>query len=304
MSQTTNLPLKPDSYLHGTTEKIENPWKVVWRRFKRNRLAVLGAVILLILSLAAIFAPLITPYTLDEMDFMAMDQGPSAKHWLGTDALGRDVFSRLIYAGRISLTVGLVAEGISLFIGVILGALSGFYGGKIDTLIMRLVDIFSCIPFLLLAITVVAVVGANIYNLMIVIGVIGWTGTARLVRGEFLKLRNMEFIEGAKALGANDARLIFVHMLPNSFAPILVTATLGVGGTIMFEAALSYLGLGVQPPTPSWGNMIQAANDIIIFQEKPYLWLPPGIAILLAVLSINFLGDGLRDALDPRMQVN
>lgn len=298
-----NLPLNTDSFLHGTTDKIESPWKVVWRRFKRNRLAVLGAIVLTILAFASAFAPLIAPYTLDEMDFMAMDSGPSAQHWLGTDALGRDIFSRLLYAGRISLTVGIVAQGISLFIGVILGAISGFYAGKIDTLIMRLVDIISCIPFLLLAITVVAVVGPSIYNLMIVIGVIGWTGTARLVRAEFLKLRNMEFVDSARALGANDARLIFLHMLPNSLAPILVTATLGVGATIMFEAALSFLGLGVQPPTPSWGNMIQVANDVIIFQEKPYLWLPPGIAILLAVLSINFLGDGLRDALDPRMQV-
>ncbi len=293
-----------ESLIHGTTDKIESLWLIVWKRFKKNKLAVFGAIILVILSLSAIFAPLIAPYSLEEMDFMSMDQGPSKAHWLGTDSLGRDIFSRLLFAGRISLTVGLVAEGISLAIGVILGAISGFYGGKVDTLIMRLVDIFSCIPFLLLAITVVAVVGPSIYNLMVVIGIIGWTGTARLVRGEFLKLRNMEFIEGAKALGASDARLIFLHMLPNSFAPILVTATLGVGSTIMFEAALSYLGLGVQPPTPSWGNMIQSANDIIIFQDKPYMWLPPGIAILLAVLSINFLGDGLRDALDPRMQVN
>ncbi len=301
---TENNNLKTQDYLHGTTEEIESPLKIIWKRFKRNKLAVIGAVILIILALSAIFAPIITPFTLDEMDFEAMDSGPTAKHWLGTDELGRDIFTRLIFAGRISLTVGLVAEGISLFIGVILGAISGYYGGKIDTLIMRLVDVFSCIPFLLLAITVVAVIGSSIYNLMIVIGVIGWSGTARLVRGEFLKLRNMEFVEGARALGATDARLIFIHMLPNAFAPILVTATLGVGSTIMFEAALSYLGLGVQPPTPSWGNMINKANDIIIFQTKPYLWLPPGIAILLAVLSINFLGDGLRDALDPRMQID
>ncbi len=301
---TENNNLKTQDYLHGTTEEIESPLKIIWKRFKRNKLAVIGAVILIILALSAIFAPIITPFTLDEMDFEAMDSGPTAKHWLGTDELGRDIFTRLIFAGRISLTVGLVAEGISLFIGVILGAISGYYGGKIDTLIMRLVDVFSCIPFLLLAITVVAVIGSSIYNLMIVIGVIGWSGTARLVRGEFLKLRNMEFVESARALGATDARLIFIHMLPNAFAPILVTATLGVGSTIMFEAALSYLGLGVQPPTPSWGNMINKANDIIIFQTKPYLWLPPGIAILLAVLSINFLGDGLRDALDPRMQID
>lgn len=303
MADNTNTQVQ-ESLFHGTMQKLESPWRAVWKRFKRNRLAVLGAIILLILSLSALFAPLITPYSLSEMDFMAMDQGPSAQHWLGTDELGRDIFSRLLYAGRISLTVGIVAEGISLFIGVILGAISGFYGGKVDTLIMRMVDIFSCVPFLLLAITVVAVVGASIYNIMVVIGIIGWTGTARLVRGEFLKLRNMEFIEAARALGANDAKIIFLHMLPNAFAPILVTATLGVGGAIMSEAALSFLGLGVQPPTPSWGNMINAANDVIIFKEKLYLWIPPGIAILLAVLSINFLGDGLRDALDPRMNID
>ena len=163
---------------------------------------------------------------------------------------------------------------------------------------------FNSFPFLLLAITVVSVLGASIYNVMLVIGVLGWTGTCRLVRGEFLSLRNQEFVESARALGATDFRLIFTHMLPNSIAPILVSATLGVGGAIMTEAALSYLGLGVQPPTPSWGNMVQAANDILILESKPWLWIPPGLCILLAVLSINFLGDGLRDALDPKTQID
>ncbi|MEC9488695.1 MAG: oligopeptide ABC transporter permease [Halanaerobium sp.] len=282
--------------------EVESPWRVAWKRFKKNKLALLGLFIILIMALMAIFAPWISPYDPNETDILNTKEPPSGEHWLGTDRIGRDLFSRLIYAGRISLTVGLVSMSISVLIGTILGLLAGFYGGWIDSLISRLVDIFLSIPFLILAVTVISVFGPSLYNIMVVIGVISWPGLCRLVRGQILSLREREFIEAARALGSSDRRIMYRHLLSNTFAPIIVSATLRVASAILLEAGMSFLGLGVQPPKTSWGAMLQTANNVVVLKNMPWFWIPPGIMIMLAVLSINFVGDGLRDALDPKLK--
>jgi peptide/nickel transport system permease protein len=274
----------------------------VWRRFRRHRLAVIGSSVLLILAIAALGAPLIASHGPYAIDLRAYRTGPSDNHWLGTDSAGRDVFSRLLHAGRVSLSVGLVAVSIYTAIGIALGALAGFCGGWIDSLVMRLADVFLSFPSLIIIITLASVLGPSIYNVMIAIGVLGWPPIARLLRGEFLSLREREYVLGARASGCGNARLVFRHLLPNAMAPVIVAATFGIAYAILIEAGLSFLGLGVQPPTPSWGNMLTDAQSLTVLESMPWLWLPPGIMIALAVLSINFIGDGLRDALDPYLQ--
>ena len=234
-----------------------------------------------------------------KVDISAYRKGPVENHPLGTDSSGRDVFSRLLYAGRVSLSVGLVAVGIYSVIGVILGAFSGFYGGWLDSSIMRLADIVLSFPSLILIITVVSVLGPSIYNIMLVIGLLGWPPIARIVRALFLSLREREFVLASRTVGVSNGRIIFRHLLPNALAPVIVAATFGMASAILLEAGLSFLGLGVQPPTPSWGNMLKDAQSLTVLESMPWLWIPPGTMIALAVLSINFIGDGLRDALDP-----
>jgi len=271
----------------------------VWRRFRRHRLALIGSTVLLLLAIGAIGAPLIAshdPYAIDLRSYRA---SPGNGHILGTDSAGRDVFSRLLHAGRVSLSVGLVAVAIYTAIGVALGSLAGFYGGWIDSLVMRLADVFLSFPSLIIIITLASVLGPSIYNVMLAIGLLGWPPIARLLRGELLSLREREFVLGARASGCGGARLIFRHLLPNAMAPVIVAATFGIAYAILIEAGLSFLGLGVQPPTPSWGNMLTDAQSPTVLESMPWLWLPPGVMIALAVLSINFIGDGLRDALDP-----
>ncbi|WP_461360967.1 ABC transporter permease, partial [Candidatus Darwinibacter acetoxidans] len=225
----------------------------VWRRFCRNRLAVAGLVVLVLFVLSAVFAPLITDYDPNRNNLRERNQPPSREHPLGTDDMGRDILARTLYGGRISLSVGLVSVGISLSIGMILGSLAGFFGGMVDTLIMRLADIFYSFPFLILAITIAAIFGPSIYNTMIVLGVLSWPGPARLLRAEFLKLKTTDFVTAATGIGASPVRIMFRHILPNAFSPLLVSATLGVASAILSEAGLSFLGLGVPPPAPSWG---------------------------------------------------
>lgn len=281
---------------------IESPWAVGWRRFKKNRVALLGGIFLVIFIFLAVFAPFLTPYDPTRADFLRRNQAPSSEHWLGTDEMGRDVLTRTLYGGRISLTVGLVAVSIMMIIALILGSIAGYAGGFTDTVIMRLADIFLSFPFLILAITASALLGPSIYNVMIILGVISWPGPCRLLRAEFLKLKTQDFVQAAIALGGGHRRIILIHLLPNAIPPLLVAATLGVASTIIGEAGLSFLGLGVPPPAPSWGNMLNSARALHIMEGMPWMWLPPGIAIFLAVLSINFLGDGLRDALDPKQE--
>lgn len=272
-----------------------------WRRFSRHRLAVLGSLVLLVLVATALLAPLISPHDPNRTDVRALKNPPTAEHLLGTDGAGRDVLSRLIYGSRISLSVGLVAAGIAISIGTLLGLFSGFYGDKVDFWIMRTTDVFMTIPTLIIIITVVAAVGPSILNVMVVIGIFGWTGTCRVVRGETLSLRERDFVLAARCLGIPGGRVVFRHILPNVVAPIIVAGTFFVAGAILLEAALSFLGIGVQIPTATWGNMLTEAQSLTVLESMPWLWLPPGILIMVTVLSINFIGDALRDALDPRL---
>src|SRR5947209_11867478 len=284
---------------HQTSSPVARRRAGVWQRFRRHRLALVGALLLLVLTAGAVAAPVVAANDPYKVDISAYRAGPAANHPLGTDSSGRDVFSRLLYAGRVSLSVGLVAVASYSVIGVILGAFSGFYGGWLDSSIMRLADIVLSSPSLILIFHVVSVLGPSIYNIMLVIGLLGWPPIARIVRALFLSLREREFVLASRTVGVSNGRIIFRHLLPNALAPVIVAATFGMASAILLEAGLSFLGLGVQPPTPSWGNMLKDAQSLTVLESMPWLWIPPGTMIALAVLSINFIGDGLRDALDP-----
>lgn len=263
-----------------------------------NPLAMCGFIIIAGITLAAILAPFIAPYDPDAINVKAILLSPSAQHLMGTDGLGRDVFSRMLYGARISLMVGIVAVGIATVIGIVLGAISGYYRGWIDVIIMRTVDVMLSIPTFFLILAVIAFLTPSIWNIMIVIGLTSWMGVTRLVRAEFLSLRGREFILASQTLGAKDGRLIFIHLLPNSLTPIIVSFVLGVASAVLIESGLSFLGLGVQAPQASWGNILTDGKEYIQFAW--WLSLFPGLSILLAVLGYNLLGEGLRDALDPR----
>ena len=278
-----------------------------WKRFRKNKLALVGTAVILLLILVAVFAPVIAqndPYvSLQDGNTVLKNMSPSKSHTiLGTDSIGRDGFSRLVYAARVSMSVGLVAVGISTVIGIVLGAIAGYFGGDADTIIMRCVDVVNCFPVLFLIIIVATILKPSIYNVMIIIGLCNWTGTARLVRGEILRVREMEYVQAAVSLGATDFRIIFSHVIPNVLAPIIVEATMQMARAILTEASLSYLGCGVQLPTASWGNMLMDANNLATLTKRPWQWIPAGACIFLAVLSINFIGDGLRVAFDVKQK--
>jgi peptide/nickel transport system permease protein len=283
-----------------THPKIDTPGRRTWRRFRKHRLAVAGSIFILILALTAIGADFIAPYGYQEQDLSRYREGPSSAHWLGTDSYGRDVLSRLIYGGRVSLSVGLVAVIIAQGIAVVLGSIAGYYGGSSDWIVMRLVDVVMAFPWLIMVIMMVSLLGPSVFNAMIAIGILGWTVPTRLVRGQILSIREMDYILAARAVGVRGRRTIFRHILPGVVGPLVVSATFMVASAILMEAGLSFLGLGVQPPIASWGNMMFAAMELIILEQMPWLWVPPGVAIALSVLAINFIGDGLRDALDPK----
>jgi len=263
-----------------------------------NPLALSGFIIIAAILLLAIFAPIISPYDPDAIDVKAILLPPSGEHLMGTDGLGRDVFSRMLYGARISLLVGIVAVGIATAIGVVLGAVSGYYRGWVDVFIMRMVDVMLSIPTFFLILAVIAFLTPSIWNIMIVIGLTSWMGVTRLVRAEFLSLRNREFVMASETLGARDTRLIFSHLLPNSLTPVIVTSVLGVASAVLIESGLSFLGLGVQAPQASWGNILTDGKEYIQFAW--WLSLFPGLAILITVLGYNLLGEGLRDVFDPR----
>jgi peptide/nickel transport system permease protein len=271
-----------------------------WARFGRNKLAISGLILVSGLFLVAILANWLAPYDPGHIDLQEALMPPSSQHWLGTDTLGRDVLSRIIYGSRVSLEVGFVAVGLSTLIGLVMGATSGYYGGWVDMVLMRFVDLMLCFPSFFLILAVIALLEPSIINIMVIIGVTSWMGVARLVRAEILSLREREFVTAARALGASDVRLIVRHLLPNALAPVMVSATLGVAGAILTESALSFLGLGVQPPTPSWGNMLTAGKDNI--EIAWWLSVFPGLAILITVMSYNLLGEGIREAIDPRLK--
>jgi peptide/nickel transport system permease protein len=279
---------------------MESQKKNFWHYFKRRRMAVGGLALIAIMFLIAVFAFFLAPYDPGKTEVSMKLKAPTFQHFLGTDQLGRDVFSRMLYGSRISLSVGFVAVAISILIGILVGALAGYYGHWIDSLLMRFVDTMLCFPSFFLILTVVALLGPSIFNIMVVIGITSWMGTARFVRAEFLSLRERDFTQAARALGVKDSRIIFHHVLPNALAPVFVTATLKVASAILIEASLSFLGFGVQPPASSWGNILTEGRTYIF--DAWWLTVFPGLAILITVLSFNLLGEGLRDALDPRLR--
>ena len=273
--------------------------KDVWKRFRRNKLALVGLFVIVALVLMALFAPLIAPHGISDRtsDFR---QGPSSKHWFGTDAIGRDEFSRVVFGARVSLKVGIAATAIALVIGVLLGSLAGFFSGAADTLIMRITDIFLAIPYIILAIAIATAIGRGENSVILVLGFTGWLAICRIVRSSFLTLKNLEYVEAAKALGLSRLRIMFRHVLPNALQPIIVYGTISIGAVILAEAALSFLGVGAVDPTPAWGLMVNDGRRNIV--NAPHLLLFPGGAIFITVLAFVFVGDGLRDALDPKLK--
>lgn len=286
--------------------KAVGPWQIAWERFRKNKVAMVGAILFLVIVLGVIFVPLLSPYNLSQFDLTAKGQPPSGQHWLGTDEQGRDVLLRLFLGGRISIAVGLMAAGVSVIIGTLIGGIAGFYGGRIDNILMRFSEIVYSIPFLPIVISIAAALmwrvssERKMFLVMILIGMLTWPSLARIVRGQILSLREQEFMQAAEVLGISTWSKIIRHLIPNTLAFIIVSATLGMAYAILAEAGLSYLGLGVTPPTPTWGNMIERARNANVFRNMQWLWLSPGIMIMLTVVSINLLGEGLRDAFDPK----
>jgi peptide/nickel transport system permease protein len=302
-SETKSLVLSNQLYRPPTSMS-----RLIWNRFKKHRLAVVGLVVLVILVLSATFAPLIRPYDPYKSSFRTRYVAPSIEFPMGTDDLGRDVLTRILYGGRVSLSVGLLAITLAISIGTTVGALAGYYGGQVDNLLMRLVDVMLSMPRLFMLIVIITLLRSvnsqalqflgGVPIIILVIGILAWMGVARLVRASFLSLKEKEFVEAARASGASNMRIILRHILPNSMTPIIVASTLGLAGAIISESGLSFLGLGVQVPTPTWGNMLTNAQDEML---KGHTWMAvfPGLMIFVTVIAMNFIGDGLRDALDP-----
>jgi peptide/nickel transport system permease protein len=295
---TLELELEQEQLL--TTEEMSQ-FAVVWSRFRKHKLATLGLFFILFLVAIAILAPWIMPHPYEEINVPNAFAPASAEYPLGTDQLGRDILSRLMWGTRISLYVGIAATLLASLFGVIVGSVSGYYGGRTDSLLMRITDFFLTLPSLPLLLVLSVIVGSSVEVVILILAGLGWMGSARLVRGVVLSLREQEFIEACRAMGMSDTRIILRHLIPNSMAPIIVNITLGIGTIIVVEAALSFLGFGVRPPVPSWGNMLNRVQDYILI--NPLLAVYPGAAIFLTVLAFNFMGDGLRDALDPRLKM-
>jgi ABC-type dipeptide/oligopeptide/nickel transport system permease subunit len=272
----------------------------IWRRFKANKLAMVSLVFLALLVLVAVFAPLVAPYGITDRFSGHFREGPSGKHWFGTDTIGRDVFSRVVFGARVSLRTGAIATLILLTIGVLLGAIAGFFGGIVDLIIMRITDMFLAIPYIVLAVALAALVGRSERTVIVVLGLTGWLSICRIVRSSFLSLKQLEYIEAATALGFSRPRIMFRHILPNALQPVIVYGTIAVGTVILSEAALSFLGAGPVDPTPAWGLMVADAKGAL--SPAPHMLFFPGMAIFLTVVALVFIGDGLRDALDPKQR--
>lgn len=296
--QVGTMPLTPTS-----AEPAVTLWADVWMRMRKNKLAILGLGIILVLVLTAILAPLVAPYPPDQQNLQISKLAPTAKHWFGTDVLGRDYFSRVVYGSRISISIGVVAVGIILAIGLTTGALAGYFGGWVDAVIMRIADVFFAFPFIVGVLVMVTVLGASLPRLpllFISIGLFGWAGAARLFRSSILQVKNLEYVEAARAMGAGHWRILIRHVVPNSLAPVIVFATISTGTVILVEAALSFLGVGVPVGTPAWGLMVSEGKTHMT--TEPWLVLFPGLAIVVTVIGFIFLGDGLRDSMDPRLR--
>lgn len=304
---------KIDSNRGDRKEQIESPWKVTWKRLKKNRLSIAGLIMLVTIILLCVLGPsifeMIGGYSY-ETNFVGLKyEAPSMKFWFGTDNLGRDVLLRTLKGGQISLFVGVAAVLIQVILGTILGLVAGYYGGLVDNIIMRIVDVFMSIPSLPLLLILAAVLSDmnfppqyRMFVVMFILGFLSWPGLCRMIRGQVLTIREQEYMQAAEALGIRDSKKMFRHIFPNVIPLIIVNATLGLGGAILQESSLSYLGLGVVPPTPTWGNLIQTVNDFYNLKNRPWLWVPPGVFIFLTVMAINLFGDGLRDALDPKLK--
>ncbi|MGN0906034.1 MAG: ABC transporter permease [Bullifex sp.] len=283
--------------------KADSYYRDVVRRFLSHRLAMAGLIVILIELVCVTLLPVIfdmDPYTSDPAAFNA---APSGEHLLGCDDLGRDVLARLMYGGRVSLEVGLISAVISMLVGIPLGLIAGYYGGIWETVIMRLADIFMSFPSMILILVLVAIFGPSVWTVTLVIGVLGWTDFAKLMYGNVLSVRGREYVESAKAIGTKDVKILTSYIIPNSFTPVLINFTFRMAQAIIQESSLSFLGMGVQPPMASWGNILYAAQSIVVLSHRPWLWIPPGVMLVLTVCSINFIGDGLRDALDSRMTI-
>ncbi|MCI6429945.1 MAG: ABC transporter permease [Lachnospiraceae bacterium] len=274
----------------------------IWQRLRRNKMAMIGLAILIMLALGAIFADIICDYDtmVIKQDIANRLQGPSAQHWFGTDEFGRDIFARILHGSRVSLVVGIISVSIALILGGSFGAFAGFYGGKVDMIIMRVMDVFLAIPSILLSMTIVAALGTDLVYVMLAIGISSVPNYARIVRAAVMSVKDQEFVEASRAMGASNATIIFKEILPNCLAPIIVQATLSVAGAILSTASLSFIGLGVQPPDPEWGAMLSSGRQYM--RDAIHLTLFPGLAIVITILALNLLGDGLRDALDPRLK--
>jgi peptide/nickel transport system permease protein len=284
----------------GPNNVVRSPAREVVRRFMRHKLAMTGLIVFLVITLMAVFAPVVTQYDPNQIDLRARSQAPSAEHWFGTDRTGRDIYTRTVYAGRISLLVGVLAVAISVVIAIVLGSCAGFFGGKTDMIIMRFTDVMMTFPPVVIFVAVAAAAGPGLRNTILVIGLLFWMVPCRLVRAKILSVRETEYITAARSIGVPTSRIVRVHAIPNVLDVIIVYATLGIANAILLEAGLSFLGVGIQPPTSSWGNMLNVARNINTLESEPWLWIPPGVAIVLTVLAVNLVGDGLRDALDPR----
>lgn len=298
---------KKEEVVLETGEKIESigPWRIAWRKFCQNKVAVAGLVIFVLIVISVIVVPMVLGYSIEDLDLTNANQAPNAEHLLGTDDQGRDCLYRLFMGGRISIVVGLIAALITVLLGCVIGGISGYYGGKVDNALMRFCEIVYSLPFTPMIIAVAATMlwvpqQQKMYAVSLIIGALSWPGLARLVRGQILALREQEFMQACEALGFSDFSKIFKHLLPNVISLVIVNATLQMAGAILTEAGLSFLGMGVQIPTPSWGNLMNLARDSQVFRQFPWQWIPSGIMCLLTVVSINLVGEGLRDALDPK----
>lgn len=277
-----------------------SPARKAWMRFRRHQLAMLGLAMFGIILVLSVFAPVFDRYPPNQLALSERFEPPSTTHFLGTDRVGRDIWSRTLHGGRVSLAVGFAAALMAMSIGVILGAVSGYYGGLVDMIIMRFTDVVMTFPQVVIILTVATFVGQGVANVIVLIGLFSWTGTARLVRGQVLSLREEQFVKAARSLGAKDVVIIFKHIMPSVIAPLLASLTFAINHAVLLEAGLSFLGVGIPLPTASWGNMLETARSLDVLQDGPWMWIPPAIMILVNVLSVNFVGDGLRDALDPK----
>lgn len=290
--------------MHGREEMSQEHYSVsrlTWKRFLRDKWAIAGSIMVLFIIIIVLLAPVLCKYAPETIDNSMIRQAPNAEHILGTDDYGRDIFSRLIYGGRVSMAVAVSATILQLFLGIVLGSLAGYFGKWVDSLIMRIADVFMCFPFYIIAVCLAAILGPGLRNTIIILGLLGWPSLCRMVRAEILSIKENDYVMAAKSLGLGSGEIMFRHILPNVMSPVIVSATLSIAGAIMSEASLSYLNLGVKIPQPSWGNMLSAAQSMNTLINEWWRWVPPGLCIIVVILSINYIGEGLQKAMTPKV---